>query len=216
MPLPYAIYRLVLHGQMGASPSTWSIGLAVVNHGAASAGAMQAWLAGIASDVETSYVNSSAGWGAMASPDTVFQGMRAYHYAAAASSADLTAEFTFTNAAQGGGSKESPTMQACCVSLLTGAAGRHNRGRVYVPADGEALAVHQFSSGHVPIVGRGIRDLIDHINGSTLAGEDCTVVIASQQAVPPPVTRIRVDSLPDTQRVRANGQVASTVFSDDV
>lgn len=211
----YPYYRLIIGGTMDRGNS-WSVGLSVVNHAAATAGAIQAWLDGIAPDVSSSWSSSGSGWGGLASPGTKLQSLRGYHYAAGSSSADLTAEHLYAGVAGYAAGAASPTMLSCVVSLLTGAAGRHNRGRSYVPADGAALANHQFVEAAIDAVGAGFRDLIDHVNGSTLGGEDCTVVIGAQLPAPPEVTRVRVDSVPDTQRPRATGAPSLFLYSDDV
>lgn len=211
----YAYYRLVMTGPMSMA-GTWSVGLAVTAPAAATAAGIQAWLDGIAADVASSYSNGTASWGAMATNGTNLAALRGYHYPAGSKNADLTAVHAYGTPVAGLAGTGAQTMSACAVSLLTNAAGRHNRGRCYVPADGATFENHQFTQAECNVVGAGFRDLIDHVNGSTIGGEDAQVVIASQLPTPPVVTRVRVDSLPDTQRPRADGQNSLHVFSDDV
>lgn len=211
----YTRNRLVLGGPTAFGES-WSIGLAVRTTAAMSEGALSAWLEGIQADVANSYYNTGDSmWGGMAQPNTRLAYLAAYHYDGASTSAQFQARYDYPASIQGGGSGAGPLWTACCCTLLTGFAGRSGRGRVYVPADSAGYASGQFGTANVDTVGRGMRDLIDHINGSSIAGESATVIVASSTG-PKDVTRVRVDSLPDTQRTRADSVTPLHIFDDNV
>nr|CRY96010.1 hypothetical protein [uncultured prokaryote] len=212
---PYAYNRLVLGGKAAFS-GTWSIGLAVISDAAISPAALTTWLDGIAPDVSTSFSDSTDGWGLMAAGGTTLDALTAYHYPAGSDSATDMGQHTYGTPVAGGGAGNAPTLVACCVSLLTALPGRHGRGRSYVPGDGATFTNHQFSAALVTGVANGMRDLIDHINGSSIAGESATVVVGAAIATPPPILRVRVDSLPDVQHRRANKEVATTVHTSTV
>lgn len=211
----YTRNRLVLGGPT-AFGDTWSVGLAVRTTSAMSQGTLEAWLAGIADDVKASYYTAGSNcWGAAAAVETRLAYMAAYHYDGSTPTAQFTARYEWSSPIQGSGSSAGPGYVAMCCSLLTGSAGRSNRGRIYVPAEAAGYASGQFGASVVDTVGAGVRDLIDHINGSTIGGEAATVIIAGKNG-PIDVSRVRVDSIPDTQRPRFDNVNPLHTFSDDV
>lgn len=98
-------------------------------------------------------------------------------------------------------------LQACVVvTLLTGAAGRSNRGRMYLPAAGAgvSMANNQLNETIVDTITDQITDLFDGINA--LEGFTSVAVVSQTHSAARPVTSIRVDSKVDIQRRRANKQ----------
>jgi hypothetical protein len=181
----------------------------VLTNAAITSPALQAWLDGIADDVQNSYSTSATrAWGHFAAPGTTLDTLTAYHYAANANAASDTAVHTFGAPVAGGGGVGSPSMVSICVSKLSNSTGRHNRGRAYLPGDGATYEAHQFAAAGVDAVVLGYQDLLDHINGSTIGGEDVTAIIASSVG-PVVIARVRADSLPDTQRTRADGETSN-------
>lgn len=212
---PYTYNRLVLGGPT-ARGGQWSIGLAAQTSAAMSNEALEAWLEGVAPDIRLTYsTTGGAKWGGLAALGTKLSYLAAYHYNANSGTASFQARYDGFTPQGGEGTGQAPSYAACCVSLIGNGAGRHNRGRVYCPADAAALSNHQIAAADVSTVVSGVRDLIDRLNGSTIAGEDVTIGIAAA-ATFVPVSRVRADSLLDTQRPRADREPADATHSDNV
>jgi hypothetical protein len=97
-------------------------------------------------------------------------------------------------------------LQVCMVAtLITGAAGRRNRGRMYLPANGIGFGSHEFPNARVDAVCQALAAWLDALN--TLDGS--AVVVSQAGTSKRAITQVRVDSKPDIQRRRANAQVAS-------
>lgn len=117
----------------------------------------------------------------------------------------LVAEHEFTpvqGVGQGGNSL--PLQTSMCLSLRTDVPGRSGRGRMYLPAHGSTLTVHQFPTADVENVVTAAQAFFEDIDGDGVAG---TVIVASETLdMGNAVNAVEVDSRPDIQRRRANRQ----------
>lgn len=107
--------------------------------------------------------------------------------------------------------------QACVVvSLRTGFAGRRNRGRMYLPANGmPAGSDHQFAAANVATLAAAMGSFFSDVNALTDVGNVSVVSQAGAAGGVTPVTSIIVDTKVDIQRRRADAIVptASSVIA---
>lgn len=104
------------------------------------------------------------------------------------------------------GSSPLPLQTAVVCSLLTGAAGRRNRGRMYLPVNAVALGTnHELTTTDVDALANAVKQWFDVLNAS---GNNPVQVVSIAGSASRDVTQVRVDSRPDIQRRRANKQTA--------
>jgi len=102
----------------------------------------------------------------------------------------------------GGGALAHPTQVALCVSLQTARAGRHGRGRFYLPGPVIGLATDGLITvGNRDTVANAVQGFVNDLN--TLDA-DFSVIVAGSDAHNSVVTNIRVGRALDTQRRRRN------------
>nr|CRY97318.1 hypothetical protein [uncultured prokaryote] len=101
---------------------------------------------------------------------------------------------------------------AMCVSLLTASFGRSYRGRMFLPwtSKGVTPSTFQFGSSGIDATATALKAMLDGFNtGYVDDSADGTVSVASQKnGVLTPITTLRIDSIPDTQRGRKNRATA--------
>lgn len=99
----------------------------------------------------------------------------------------------------GAGTPTVPPQCAVVATLLTGAAGRRNRGRVYWPIAGSSSRL--LTSGQNATIANETRDIIDSLRTTCSAvwGTAAGPVVGNNGLL---VTRVRVDNVIDTQRRR--------------
>jgi len=137
-------------------------------------------------------------------PGSAYTSVRAYAY-----NGGNTAEFVATSAVTGtpGTGNTTGIDKMCCVAtLLTGAAGRRARGRMYLPASGASLTNGQFTSGPLSDVATALQTHFDRFDGHA-------VVLSQVAGTARPITAVRIDSLVDIQRRRGNALVAATTVT---
>lgn len=133
------------------------------------------------------------------SPDSGYDKVTVYSYPNPTGPAELSAEAALT----GNGRNTSQHPDQCCVvvTLLTGKAGRRNRGRMFLPANGMPLTSHQLTLVQAQNVADGWTALIE--DTQTFA----PVVVSQVAGTANDVTSVRVDTRIDIQRRRANSQI---------
>lgn len=94
-----------------------------------------------------------------------------------------------------------PLQVACCVTLLTGKPGRSKKGRLYLPGSGMGFNAGEFASGDVDAIAAGFNTLFQDLHDRVPSTP--VVVASSVLGTNTPVTQVRVDSKPDTQRRRS-------------
>jgi hypothetical protein len=157
---------------------------------------------------------------AMLSADQHYSKVSVYYYANAAAPSTYGAEADFgSGGISGTGAAYLPLQSALCATLLTGHLGASYRGRMYFPCTGsDPAAGHQYSSAYVTAVAEmvaGLSDkdglLWDMARGLDSAGDGGAqpVVWSRAKGLATPITSVKVDSRPDTQR-RRNESLAPT------
>lgn len=199
--LPYAHMKAVIFGRM-VSDQSWSVGL-TITAGAAYGPTVLATYAQALSVLAHAWWNGGGGSiGQLLSTDTTLVGVRVY-YVPPASTSLFAGEFEYSTPIAGANTARLPLTSACVVSLISDDVGRKNRGRIYIPAAGAGLSSSQMDSSTTSAVATATAALITGINTTNVgATPPETVVVGSNQATPPPITSVRVDSLVDVQRRR--------------
>lgn len=130
------------------------------------------------------------------------QGARCYAYPSGGPSATYVGEYTAPSPLVGSSSYHLPDQVCLVTTLLTGASGRRNRGRMYWPAPGlSVVSTSQFVLTDVQTLADDLaaafRDL-----ASSDAGVPCVVSVVGSTSRP--ISSVKVDTIPDIQRRRAN------------
>jgi hypothetical protein len=137
-----------------------------------------------------------------------------YFYSGASPTAAFVAVAAVDPARGTGTGAGSLPLQTCMVvTLLTGAAGRRNRGRMYIPAYGAVIAANEFTA-EIGTILNGIKNWWNAAQGSGVDGR--FVVYSSVGSTVRNITSLRVDSRPDIQRRRANTQTVTSVVTGDL
>nr|CRY96802.1 hypothetical protein [uncultured prokaryote] len=135
---------------------------------------------------------------------TTFDLFTAYYYSTFPGAADFQAELALTGFAPGG-TVAHPDQVSIVATTLTGLSGRRNRGRMYLPMTGKAIATaSQLTDANCSDVATAVVDLIHAIASNTAGAE--AAVVSSVGSTKHLITAVRCDSRPDIQRRRANRQ----------
>lgn len=139
-----------------------------------------------------------------------FRSLSVYSYAAggnAASSQAVKAE----NIAGQQNTNGSPFSTALVVSLLSGRPGRSGRGRMYLPYHRSIGGTGHVSGTDPALFGGAVNTMLSTIRGNA---DGLTPVIMSRTHTElSPITSVRVDDLPDTQRRRDADLVPANVYA---
>jgi len=150
---------------------------------------------------------------AMADPAVNYLGVRAHYYPAGSSVSTRTSESLVPSPTLGTGTQIHPYEVATVVTLRTVNASRRGRGRMYLPLSGVPMATGGlYSSGSIGAVADAAKASIDASNALATVGSitSTRAVVASQaDGLVLPVTRITMDTKPDSQRRRQNKLVAT-------
>lgn len=134
---------------------------------------------------------------------TTYDRVSAYYYAPGAVKSTLSAISSRT-VQTGTGTSPQPPRTCVVASLQTGFPGKSFNGRSYTPWTGQTLTAALQFGGSVPgIIGAAYKAMANSMNALTLGGPWGTAVLNVRSiatGVAHPVTQIRVDTLPDTQR----------------
>lgn len=205
---PYIHIKFVISGDILTTQS-WSIGfdfsLASVPDGTQ----LAAWLATLEPFV-TTWWNTTNGPKAFNSTSLRLTTLKAYAYAAGATSATSQATRVLATPLVGTSSGVMPTQACLVLTKVSAFVGRKNRGRAYLPATGATLTTHKANSTFITAIATATATMLTAINGTTLNGTGPIAIIASMQSVPPAIRNIRVDDEIDIQRRRADKILAGT------
>jgi hypothetical protein len=195
--IPAGYVKLVIHGSL-AGGEIWETAIWGPAGSAVDQDSLQDYV-NTAGDNFVSMLQSAVT--ALISADSAVLGIRGYLYTGGTTAANV-AEYEGYTGSSGTGIGSLPD-QCCLVStLLTAAAGRRNRGRMYWPANGLSLASHQATATIV-------NNLADAVADFAGTFDPQAVVVSQVAGSARPVTAIRVDTKIDIQRRRANKQVAT-------
>jgi len=192
-----------------ANSSVWMQGAAPTSDSA-----LATWLAQFVTILEgtPAYINAMR---SLVELDTVLTSVKAYSYPAGGPIAAHVASQGLASGHTGTGTNPHPLQTSAVVTLRTALQGRRNRGRMYFPANGCAMAGNRFSSTPMATLATQIGALFTGLNASLLPLG--TVVVVSQAATAThPVTSVSTDTRPDIQRRRADKQPIGIVTTQAV
>ena len=198
---PYPHTKLVIRGLIG-STQTWSCGLGISTASVPTGAQLTTWLASIQSAAEDWWNGGTPDISTGVGVDTFLTQLEAYTYLAGQGSATAQGQYNYATPQHGANGNILSARDCLVASLETGLPGRSFRGRIYCPCNGMALTSHQAATGYVTNVATATANMITAINASSIGADPATVVILNNKDFPQPVTQVKVDSLPDTQRRR--------------
>jgi len=202
-----AHYRMVVGGVL-VGAQRWSIGLSLDgNTVPPDPVAMNVAAVQMFNDFNTA-AWSASGTGLtplknLASAQATLDSVRLYYYPTGATQATLVGASTQAPVV-GSGGISNPPQCALVVSLLTGFAGRKNRGRMYLPClSDDVTAVGQLSTGRAQLVATTVANWLSLVRTrSVTTGGNSIPIVYSETAGNSAIASVRVDSLIDTQRRR--------------
>lgn len=199
--------RVVIEGTTRTS-EIWQTGCWVENVAVAS----QADADAFASAVHDDFVSELLGTVRAMLPDNAScTAIKVYCYPTGGTTATYISEVPVSSGT-GTGGHNLPEQICMVATLLTGVAGRRNRGRMYFPAFGVAIAAdNQFDSTLPGALADALAAWFTDI-ASINAPSPVVVYSVAGSAVNPVVT-VRVDSKPDIQRRRVNREAATSTAS---
>lgn len=119
--------------------------------------------------------------------------------------AEYSAVKALSPAVAGTSTTRAALVMSFCVSTLTGRTGQSYQGRMYLPACGMPLdTTHKFTAGSMTAVVDKLRLMLSA--GYTDGQYGPPVVVSRTKGEATPITQLRYDLKPDTQRRRANNQ----------
>lgn len=131
-------------------------------------------------------------------------GFKGYYYNGGTSAIYATDKPFSSPIVGSSGGSPLPLQTAVVATLLTGASGRRNRGRMYLPVNAVSLSTaHELTTTDVDALANAVKDWFAVLNAS---GDNPVQVVSVAGSASRPVTQVRVDSKPDIQRRRANKQ----------
>lgn len=210
------VIRLIPNGHINTT-QTWSTGLSMALN-LSSSDLTQAQLDGVLSDCLTSFATWWTAIKPFCSGLTQYDGLRAYYYPFGATKASLSS-VTLITPVVGTGTLALPSFVSCVATLRTATPGRRGRGRNYLPTNAlQATNAHQFTQANITTIANAHAALLTALNALNLTargiGSHNQVVNSSSNiGTNFPITRVTVDSLPDTQHRREDKFLASSVVS---
>ena len=152
-----------------------------------------------------------------------FSYLSAYFYPAGASTSFSQGQAAVSPVTGTGSGSLLPLRTAVAISKRTDLAGRSHRGRFYLPATAGLTigADGQFTSANAASMCNAMGTLVQGFNNATWAPGGITTakaVVSSMNHVgaPNPITQLRCDTLPDTQRRRTNKDTANAVQTANI
>lgn len=137
--------------------------------------------------------------------------IKGYFYAGTSPQATYIAEYPISGGT-GTGPSHLPEQIACVATLLTGAAGRRNRGRMYFPAGGMSIGADaQFQPADAASLSSALAAFFTGLNSGASGRRVIVYSVAGSAARV--VTTVRVDTKPDVQRRRVN-KIQPTTHTD--
>lgn len=203
-----ALVKLVHEGALAQGEQfAWGLWLKPATGALPTLDATQTWLNGVATRLIATECNSSTSgaFTSLIAEDSSYSTVRGYIYPAGADVASGVVEATVNKS--GTGAAELPDQCSLVASLRSTVPSRSGRGRVYLPANGVGLAVHQMFSTDLGNLATVMKNYLDFLNTSAIAGDELDVVVRSvTQGVVRLVHQVVIDSRLDIQRRRANSQ----------
>lgn len=159
-------------------------------------------------------------WKAVNSSSISWTGHKLYAYPQSGGSAYLSVDKPTATPVAGTGGNAMPLFTSLCSSLRSNTAGRHGRGRMYVPATGLALTAGQVAAVSLNTYNGATKTLIDALNAADWSAYNVTnkrvTIVSHSSATFYDVARILLDSKPDVQHRRDNRIPANATDSKTV
>ena len=214
--LPFSHIRMVAGGRAGTADS-WSVGLTAAAPDVPEPSQLNAFADAAWPAWNQWWNGGSPSVNSIAPSDFFLDSLRVYFYPSGAASATVVGEHIPASGINGGADHTQPNEECLVVTLTSGRAGRHGRGRMYVPAGGGALVQHQRTSDDCEAVATATKNLIEALNGVDVSGWSQGLVVIGSAALPIyPCTGVKVDSIPDVQRRRQFKMVPVAVVSHPI
>lgn len=206
------IAKLVLGGTIDGVQQ-WSIGFTCQAQTAPSSAELSTWLADVETKVNTWWTATGGGQG-LNKAGLNLSTLTAYGYAELNTPATGQAELVKSSPLAGGMTTYAPSQCAIVCSLLTGYPGRHNRGRVYVPATTPIAG----SNNRIPPtaqtnIATAMANFIKALATLTINGTTTSAVLVPSSGTSQShfVTAVSVGDVVDTQRRRRDAYIESRV-----
>lgn len=201
--------RLSIKGTI-QNVQTWSINIGFTGPGTVTNTDLSTWLASLDTAIAT-WWNTGNGVKYVNPSYVQCTSSSAEYYAANSAVPMAQAAHTFASALPGNSTSYLPTQCAAVHSLHTNAAGRSNRGRLYVPVTGALLSSGPvLGTSNVDAMASSMSTLLHAINISSLAASAPQVIVRGSSVLSGyPVTSLSVDNEVDIQRRRADKLFAS-------
>jgi len=205
-------FKVVFAGKIGTT-DTWSIGFAfkVVTGGVPTAADCNGIAAAALVLFLTDFWNHTGGGAAELNPTTSLDIARCYYYPGGSTVATVSGATASVPVVGVYTATQIPPQCATVASLYTGNTGRHNRGRVYLPAIAPLLGGGQTSTAVTSNWTTYIAQFLTHMNSATTGAFTYNACIGTQLC--PSITRVQIDTIVDTQRRRRDKQVAAGKYS---
>lgn len=216
MTLPPDVWHAVFGGSLPGGEvwesGFWIAGAAPTTNAEATGQAEQVWGVITSSDASGAMRITMA---SIVASGSTLEYAKVYSYPSGGTIAAHIGEFSGTPVG-GGRSTILPDQSCCVVSLRSDSSGRRNRGRMYLPGNGNTLtAGADFATADVDAVCAGWATAFSDWNA---AGDNGVISVVSRVGGGShvPVTSCVVDSKPDIQRRRANKKTVAHRASQPV
>lgn len=208
--IPSGYSRTVVHGTVShGDVFQWGMW---ANEAPSDQAATQAQADSFAADLQT-VLGDTTGIKSLISTDSSYIGVRVYSYLDDTGKATFIGDTEFSPVL-GSGLGSLPDQTCLVATLLTGHAGRRNRGRIYLPCNGYKLIAGQLDQPTTAAIAANVASLIGLWNGHL--GDQRISVLSQVAGSANPVTSVQVDSRTDVQRRRANREVVLFKASTDI
>lgn len=206
MSIPGNTAKVVIQGHLGATEifetGFWQAG--ITPPGPGSAGGYATAVAGIIGANLT-------GLKALLRASDGYDNVRVYFYPSGGPTAAYIGTAPITGGVGTSATGNQPYQQCMVATMLTGLAGRRNRGRMYLPATGALLSNSLFVTSACAAAASALAGMFNSMNSGT-TDEGSVSVVTNVGSTSHPVTAIAVDNKADIQRRRAN-KTPSTITS---
>lgn len=204
-------------GGVLAGAQRWSIGISFTTT-PAPGGVDSVGMTALANNLFTAFntnawsttASGSAQLKSIASSSANLDKVRTYYYPGSATVAAVVGESTQTSI-PGTGGRTQPAQSAIVCSLLTGLAGRSNRGRVYLPNGTTPTDANgTFSTSLAAPIAQSLANFLSAIRTASAFGGTIVPIVDSSTGADYPITVVRCDNVTDTQR-RRRDKITPTV-----
>jgi hypothetical protein len=203
------IGRLILSGVIDATQS-WSVGLTCQAETGPTSDELDAWLTAVESLVDTWWV-ASGGVGSINKPSLLLTTLTAYGYVELNTPPTGVAQHVLGTALAGTGTTVvTPSQLAVVCTLKTPYPGRHNTGRIYLPATAmPLLSTNRVTAALCNTLATTCAAFLTSLAGETINGTTTSAVLVPSSGISSSrfVSEASVGDIVDTQRRRRDKYV---------